>query len=427
MGMDMWFKRQDPRNSGQTLLLFTFFMIVLILFIGLGVDLGFAYITRARLSKAVDAAALTGIRAYRSDNVDGALDRARSTFQANYGTSSRDFTPPYPIDAKFDTSGPNVLLNVSATARINTFFIRVLPSLFAAGAGSWQTLPVGSFAQATRPNLILSLVLDRSTSMGSNDGMEKLKEAVPLFIDHFDDGRDRAAMSSFSYAARVDVPMAQPFRTAIKNKVSAFIADGWTCSDAGLEKGREQNLNVPIQTGEKVVKVIVFFTDGLANTFQYYPLQCNTGLGTNNIAPDSSTWDPDKDSTGTSCTFPSCLVSIVATNGCINRAFDCPEGDRSKGLYAEAEARAKAVASKARDEGSVIYSIGLGDPTNPLSKECGRPALNPDFLRSVANDPAASDFNKDQPDGLAFIALDASQLPAVFSAVADAILARLTK
>jgi Flp pilus assembly protein TadG len=427
--MDIWFKRQDPRNSGQTLILFTFFMIVLILFVGLGIDLGFAYITRARLSKAVDAAALTGIRAYRSDNVDGALSLARRTFQANYGTSSRDFTPPYPINAAFDTSGPNVLLNVSATARINTFFIRVLPALFASGADSWQTLPVGSFGQATRPNLIMSLVLDRSGSMADkpvgNDGMKNLKIAVPLFINHFDDGRDRAAMSSFSCAARVDVPMAQPFSTAIKNRVSAFFADGWTASEAGLEKGREQNLNVPILTGEKVVKVIVFFTDGLANTFQYFPLQCGAGTVINNISPDSATWDPDQDCSGTSCTFPSCLVSI--NGGCVDRTLPCPAPmeNRSKGLYDEAEARALAVANKARDEGNVIYSIGMADPTS--TGECGRPAINPDFLRSVANDPSASDFNKDQPQGLAFIAGDASQLPAVFSAVADAILARLTK
>jgi Flp pilus assembly protein TadG len=417
--------RKQAAENGQTLLLFTFFMIVLILFVGFGIDLGFAYITRARLSKAVDAAALTGIRAYRSDNVQGALDLATSAFQANYGASGRDAVSPFPPSAAFDTSGPNVLLNVSATARINTFFIRVLPALFSSGTMTWQTLPVGSFAQTTRPNLIMSLVLDRSTSMGGNGGMANLKVAVPLFIDNFDDGLDRASMSSFGCAARVDVPMTQPFKSAIKTKVSAFFADGWTCSEAGLEKGREQNFNVPIKSGEKVVKVIVFFTDGLANTFQYFPLQCGAGTVTNNIAPDSSTWDPDQDCAGTSCTFPPCLVSIDATNGCVDRTKDCPEGDRSKGMYAEAEARAKAVASQARSEGNTIYAIGMEDPNE--SGECGRPPINPDFLRSVANDPSASDFDKDQPEGLALIAGDASQLPEVFQAVARAILARLTK
>ncbi len=422
--MDMWFKRQGPRKSGQTLLLFTFFMIVLILFVGLGIDMDFAYITRARLSKAVDAAALTGIRAYRSDNVDGALKLARSTFQANYAASGLNTNTVVPT-LEWGTINNNITLDVHASTHIETFFIRVLPALFASGGTTWDTLPVGSSAQATRPNLILSLVLDRSGSMGGNGGMANLKVAVPKFIENFDDGRDRAAMSSFSCAARVDVQMSQPFQAAIKSKVSTFVGDGWTCSEAGLEKGREQNLNVATLTGEKVVKVIVFFTDGLANTFQYFPLQCGAGTVTNNIGPDSSTWDPDQDCHGTSCTFPSCLTSI--NGGCVNRTLDCPEGDRSKGMYDEAEARALAVARQARLEGNVIYSIGMEDPAS--GGECGRPAINPEFLQRVANDPNGPKFDPDenQTQGLAFLAGDASQLPAVFQAVADAILTRLTK
>ena len=64
-------RKPQARESGQTLILFTLFIIVLILFVGLGIDLGFAYITRAQLSKAVDAACLTGIRNYNSDHVHG--------------------------------------------------------------------------------------------------------------------------------------------------------------------------------------------------------------------------------------------------------------------------------------------------------------------------------------------------------------------
>jgi hypothetical protein len=276
--------------------------------------------------------------------------------------------------------------------------------------------------RAHRNQVVLSLVLDRSTSMGVNGGMANLKIAVPLFIDHFDDGLDRASMSSFAYAARVDVPMTQPFRTTIKSNINAFVADGWTASEVGLEKARQQNHNVSINPGEKVIKVIVFVTDGLANTFQYYPLQCNTGTVTNNISPDNGTWDPDQDWGGTACTFPPCLVSI--NGGCVDRSLDCPEGDRSKGMYAEAEARALAVAKRARLEGNVIYSIGLGDPTNPLSKECGRPAINPVFLQTVANDPASPNYDPSQPPGMAIIAPDASQLPSALERVAADILSR---
>src|SRR5664280_712774 len=148
--------RKQARESGQSIILFTFFMIVLILFVGLGIDLGFAYITRARLSKAVDAACLTGIRAYTSSNVQGAIDLAKSSFRVNYGQSGRDVGPGLvnPTTVTFGSANNNITLDVSATTRINTYFIRVLPQ--------WSTLAVGSSAQGTRPNLRMTLVLDLS-------------------------------------------------------------------------------------------------------------------------------------------------------------------------------------------------------------------------------------------------------------------------
>ena len=94
-------------------------------------------------------------------------------------------------------------------------------------------------------------------------------------------------------------------------------------------------------------------------------------------------------------------------------------------MYDEAEARAKAVATQARLEGNTIYAIGMEDPTE--GGECGRPAINPVFLTAIANDPSSASFDSNQPQGLALIAGDASQLPAVFEAVANAILERLTK
>jgi Flp pilus assembly protein TadG len=54
-----WSGREGER--GQILILFAVFLTVLVLFMGLGIDLGFAYITKAQLSKAVDAAALAGM------------------------------------------------------------------------------------------------------------------------------------------------------------------------------------------------------------------------------------------------------------------------------------------------------------------------------------------------------------------------------
>ena len=140
-------------------MLFALSLPILILFLGLGVDLGFAFVTRAKLSKAVDAAALAAMRNI-SQGQTQATAIAQSAFNTNYGSGSgRDFNPPVFNVAITTDANNNAVVNVNATATINTFFLRLLSGL--------QTLQVSSSAQTTRPKLIMSLVLDRSGSMNT--------------------------------------------------------------------------------------------------------------------------------------------------------------------------------------------------------------------------------------------------------------------
>ena len=53
-------RRYRKQERGQILILCAICLIVLLLFVGLAIDFGLAYVTKARLGKAVDAAALTG-------------------------------------------------------------------------------------------------------------------------------------------------------------------------------------------------------------------------------------------------------------------------------------------------------------------------------------------------------------------------------
>src|SRR5271154_6196907 len=103
-------------ERGQTLLMFALFIIILFVFVGLGVDLGFAYITRARLSKAVDSACLTGMRnLYQGQTQAGVI--ASNVFIANYGTSGRDVAPPV-LSISFTNINNNISVSVGATVSI---------------------------------------------------------------------------------------------------------------------------------------------------------------------------------------------------------------------------------------------------------------------------------------------------------------------
>src|ERR1017187_129094 len=275
-------RTRPRRDSGQVMVLFVLLMVVLLLFIGLGIDLGFSYITRANLSKAVDAAALLGASSL-SSGTNNAQAVALSAFDLNYGVSGRDAADPHVDVQIFNDVNGNQVVHVTATVSINTFFIRVLPQ--------WTTLEVGSDAEATRANVVMTLVLDTSGSMiptrgappggdgtGSGGGLY-LPGAVTAFINNFDDKHDQAAMVTFAtiqsnvfYGGTQSQPKpTQPFKSQIIDVVNNFNNSTWddyTFSQGGLTNGLVMENNATIPANESVVKVVVFCTDGRANIIQ---------------------------------------------------------------------------------------------------------------------------------------------------------------
>ena len=220
--------RSENRQHGQILPLFAVLLPILIIFIGLAIDLGFAYLTKATLSKAVDAACLSGVRNLPLGRAQSEVI-AKSAFALNYGVPGRETTAPVPVVAFSLDGDGNTLVNVDATTTINTFFIRILPQ--------WKTLDVSAHAQATRAPLVMSLIADRSGSMTGNGGGVALKVALPNFVDDFDDIEDRVALISFASTETAEAPMKQApgnFKSTIKSKTSALKFDGGTFGPGAL-------------------------------------------------------------------------------------------------------------------------------------------------------------------------------------------------
>jgi hypothetical protein len=300
----------------------------------------------------------------------------------------------------------NAVVNVSATATINTFFLRLLSGL--------QTLQISSGAQATRPKLIMSLVLDKSGSMNKNGGAQALPPAVDNFLTYFDNNTDQIADVSFSSVASVDVPMRTNFLNPITNAVNNMSFVGATYSQGGLLDGQAQINSVAVAPGQNVVEVAVFFTDGWANTVED-TVNCppSTLLNFGGCAPPEAAvgWcsgfsfmDPVS-GFGVGCgatSFPSQITGGMVSLTPANIANDA--------MY-----RAIQVANSMRAQGVVIYSIGLG---NKISQA---------FLQQVANDPASSTFDPNEPVGQAVFAPTAADLQGVFQTIASEILLRLSR
>jgi Flp pilus assembly protein TadG len=414
------FMRED---SGQILLVFAFLLPLLILFIGFGIDFGFAYLTKAELAKAADAAALAGMRNLgRGQSEAEAL--ANSEFALNYNmTSTLDVAPPtVTVGFTTDANG-DPIVNVNATVAIKTFFIKLLPA--------YKTLNIDAVSQATRPPIILSLVLDRSGSMNDNGGSNALSPAVQDFLGYFLENTDRLAEVSFSTTATVDVPMTKTFNYQISSSLNRMSFGGATFAQGGLLDGQSQ-INGVSNPGANAVKVAVFFTDGWANTNQDN-LQCGGGGGGGRGGGGGG---------GTTLVnYGGCSPVEASVGWCSGVSFLSPNNGQSVSCNAstfpdqltgrneslsqntttqtnicnDAMYRAEQLADTMRSQGITIYSIGLGDK------------INQSYLQELANDPASSTYDSSQPEGIAAFAPTASDLESVFQTIASKILLRLTQ
>ncbi len=173
--MLQWKIRKNER--GQIFALIAVLIGVLLLFVGLEIDFGHAYVTKTTLSKAVDAATLAAMRNLNLGESTAATD-AVAAFNANYQSVPGLGNIPTPTVTWF-TSAPcisgNTCVTISASSTINTYFIRIFGPQYA-------TLNISDSATAQRNPLVMSLMLDRSGSMQNNGGATVLPPDVKDFI-----------------------------------------------------------------------------------------------------------------------------------------------------------------------------------------------------------------------------------------------------
>ena len=269
-------------------------LVVLLLFTGLAVDSGRAYVVQAQLSKAVDGAALGAARLLNSGNPKTeAVNIFKSNFPAGYmGVSS--VTDP--------TSAANFFtLTTTAATGLNVITVQasaVLPMTFMQLA-NFQQVTVGAVGQATRRMVDLSLVVDVSSSIGSQ--WPAVRDAARTFINAFDASNDRVALMTFSNGALVldQMPSTRGFdKTKVMADVPDTLPGGSTLMTEGLYRGWDELRSVP-NGQQSSLRIIVLFTDGASNGVPgNYPAAAGIGealrtydFPKNLPDPDNQTWD----------------------------------------------------------------------------------------------------------------------------------------
>jgi Flp pilus assembly protein TadG len=468
---------EDKRHQrGQIFWLIAAAIPVLLGFVGLGVDLGLAYVTKTTLSKAVDSAALTAMKNVNlgTDNAlcstSAAAKQGINAFNVNYTSIPNLSATPTPcVNFSLDANN-NTLVNVTASATINTYFIRVFGS-------SYDTLTVQAAAQAQRNPLVMSLVLDISTSMDYNGGESALPPAVQNFVADFDpndnDTIDHVSAVTFGSSAVVNVDNAAPFKTPVDNAVAGinWSVTNYTNSQQGLAAGQAEIVKIP-QTSN-LIRVLVFFTDGWPN-IQQDTLTCGSGKGATTANLLYCGCDPGDVSLGlctnTSLVFFNPTGCNTTNNSCSTPASGCGSGSGSNpnptqfpdqqfsgsmeslatvlycggtapgapgSLLSDAMYRSVLVMNDPNPnpytasynagvaqqglqyQDTYIYAIGMG---TAITGQAGAQ----EYLREIANDPAAATYNSALPTGEADFT-DAADLNTVFQQIAAKILLRLAK
>ncbi|MDB5759639.1 MAG: Flp pilus assembly protein TadG [Burkholderia sp.] len=437
---DAMIKRRQ--ESGQVAVLVALCLTLLAAAVGLAIDSGRAYLVRARLSAAVDAASLAAARAVsRGENAAArsasAEAAARRAFHANYSNGYLGSTPVLrPLGLHLQNG--RVVVDTSATAAMPAGLTSVM---------GFTRLDIQADAQAVRRDLDLALVLDVSTSLVP--AAQQVRDAAAQFLERFDPDTDRVALLRFAYGAVVDAAIRTEGRgfdrPALRANLQALQFHGYTNSAEGLWQGRAQ-LNAIAPAQRSTLRVMVFFSDGVPTAFASRfrvaaPAGCD-GVGVLVSDIDGvavrGLWRADRQDEA----LAGCGAVTLAANA-LPALYDAHPvlpaipvaggGPRTvtpdaswTNVNRAARNLAEEMAARARADGIHVYTIGLGpelEQRNGADNETGS-----DLLRCMANaaDAPASCRVPAQPMGVHCHARDADDLKPCFAVLGAEIL-RLTR
>src|SRR5580700_8797085 len=252
--------------------LMMFFVIVPM--IGLAIDCGILFFIKSKLQTAVDGAALGAARSLnRGQDIPSqeaaATDTATRYYHANFPVGWMGVSPVNDPTVTWPSAPPaTAIINVQGDVDAPTWFMRII------GVNSLHFTVVG---QATRRNVNLMLVVDRSTSLHDTGSCPALSADSQLFVQSFSNNRDRMGLVTFGTYYNVDFAPSFNFQSTMTTMLGNLQCSGFTNAAAAFSTGYQTLKGLADQNA---LNVIVMFTDGIPNTLTFGP-----AYGTGAAAP----------------------------------------------------------------------------------------------------------------------------------------------
>jgi Mg-chelatase subunit ChlD len=294
-------------ERGFVLVLYSLMMLFIIVpVVGLAIDAGIMYMIKGKLQTAVDGAALGAARSLAAnvilaDQESNASAAGIANYHANFPTAWMQVTPVNDptVDWSQSTSSTAVV-QVTGTVAAPTWFMRLL---------GFNSVNVSATSTATRRNLNVILVVDRSESLQDEGNCPILKADAESFVENsFVEGRDQVGMVTFGTSYNYDFALNTTFKSSLTTDLSNLTCTGFTNAAAGFTTGFNALL-ANTATNQFALNVIVFFTDGEPNTMTF-------GVNpSTNAASSSSSYYPLPVSTTSSCnphTAGTTLSGVIA-------------------------------------------------------------------------------------------------------------------
>jgi len=260
------------KQRGVVLLVHGLMLIATIATVGLAVDVGTIYLIKARLSAAVDAAALA---AGRSVNLANTVQQAQAQataaaqqfFNANFpagylnSIGTPTVTPTFTQVTDWNGNPTGVLnIAVTASAQAPTYFMNIFHI---------SSITVSDSGTASRRGLVLMLVLDQSSSMNTAPDLisgltacQAMKQAAQNFITLFSP-YDYVGLVTFDITAHlVYAPSTNYGNGTLNADIGAIVCQSNTNTVSALEVAYQQirTVNLPLAKN-----TIMLFTDGSPN------------------------------------------------------------------------------------------------------------------------------------------------------------------